>query len=295
MPTEDPAGSVPGRESGPKPGDPPGSAPASRARGVHHRFGRTTALVGVDLELQYGQITVLVGANGSGKTTLLRILAGILEPSAGEVEVLGIGHPTHTGRSTRRTLRRRTGYLSQDPALDPEMTGRETLRLAATLYGVERRRRPQIIAELAAAFGVETHLSRRVSTWSGGLRRRLHLAAGMVHDPELLLLDEPTAGLDPPGRELLWRDLVERAQRGRAVALVTHDLATAERHAGNVVLLDRGAVVAAGSPAQLLRSDDRSGPRLTDLAEAFRHYTGREVSDLLPRRAERKPAGGADP
>jgi ABC-2 type transport system ATP-binding protein len=267
-----------------------GSAAAARARGVAHRFGGTTALAGVDLELRRGEITALVGANGSGKTTLLRILAGILEPTAGEVEVLGIGRPAQSHRGTRhalrRALRQRLSYVSQDPALDPEMTGGEILALAAALYGTPRRRRRQQVAELAAGFGVESHLSRPVSAWSGGLRRRLHLAAGMIHDPELLLLDEPTAGLDPEGRRLLWADLEARAQRGRTVAVVTHDLAAAERHAGTVAILDRGALVAVGSPAELLAVD---GGRAADLAEAFRRRTGRDVADLLPRRKRDQP------
>lgn len=263
---------------------PGGAAAAARARGVGHRFGSTPALAGVDLELRHGEITALVGANGSGKTTLLRILAGILEPSAGGVEVLGIGRPARSRRGTRRALRRRASYLSQEPALDPEMTGGEILALTATLYGLPRRRRRGRVAELAAGFGVEPHLSRRVGTWSGGLRRRLHLAAGMIHDPELLLLDEPTAGLDPEGRRLLWADLEARAARGRAVAIVTHDLAAAERHAGIVVILDRGALVAAGSPKELCAVDGARASNPIDLEGAFRRRTGRDVADLLPRR-----------
>jgi ABC-2 type transport system ATP-binding protein len=262
-----------------------GADPAARARGVGHRFGATTALSGVDLELRRGRITALVGANGSGKTTLLRILAGILEPSSGEVEVLGIGQPALRGRGTCRALRRRTSYVSQDPALDPEMTGGEILALVAALYGVRRRGRRRRVAELAAGFGVDSYLSRRVGTWSGGLKRRLHLAAGMIHDPELLLLDEPTAGLDPEGRRLLWADLEARAERGRAVAIVTHDLAAAERHAAAVAILDRGALVAAGTPKELLAVD---GGTAADLAEAFRRRTGRDVADLLPRRRDER-------
>ena len=117
------------------------AGPAARVRGVGHRFGGTPAIAGIDLELPRGAITALVGANGSGKTTLLRILAGILEPGAGEVEVLGIAQPARSGHGTRRALRRRVSYVSQDPALDPEMTGGETLALAAALYGVGRRDR----------------------------------------------------------------------------------------------------------------------------------------------------------
>ncbi len=255
--------------------------PVSRVCGVGHRFGGTTVLAGVSLELRRGEITALVGANGAGKTTLLRILAGILAPNAGEVEVLGIARPASSDGRARRDLRARVSYISQDPALDPEMTGGETLTLAAALYGVDRRRRRQQMAELAVAFGFDSHLSRRVSTWSGGLRRRLHLAAGMIQDPELLLLDEPTAGLDPQGRRLLWTDLEARVQRGRSVAVVTHDLAAAECHAAHVVILDRGALVAAGSPLELRAVD---ADTTADLTEAFRRRTGRDVADLLPRR-----------
>jgi ABC-2 type transport system ATP-binding protein len=197
------------------------------------------------------------------------------------VEVLGIAGQASSGLGPPRALRQRASYLSQAPALDPEMTGREILTLEAALYGVRRRGRGRRVAELAASFGVASHLSRRVCTWSGGLRRRLHLAAGMIHDPELLLLDEPTAGLDAEGRRFLWADLEARARRGRAVAIVTHDLAAAERHAGTVAILERGALVAAGTPEELRGIDGGTAP---DLAEAFRRRTGRDVADLLPRR-----------
>jgi ABC-2 type transport system ATP-binding protein len=263
------------------------AGPAATLSGVSHRFGHrsrhrssgVTALRDVDLTLRNGTITALVGANGSGKTTLLRILAGIVAPSEGEVEVLGVPRPARSGRSTLRALRRRVSYLSQDPALDPEMTGREVLSLLATLHGVTGRERERRVAELADGFGVTGHLGRRVGTWSGGLRRRLHLAAGLVLDPALLLLDEPTAGLDPEGRRLLWADLEARAAGGAAVAVVTHDLAAAERSAGQVAILDRGTVAAAGSPEELRGAD---GDGLVDLAEAYRRLTGREAAELLP-------------
>jgi ABC-2 type transport system ATP-binding protein len=254
-----------------------GAAAAARARGVSRVWpGGVAALTGVDLDLPRGAVTALVGANGAGKTTLLRIFAALVEPSAGTVEVLGVAEPA-AARRLSPSLRRRLGYVPQEPALDPEMTGAEILSLLAALHGLggaERRRR---VAELAEAFGAASHLRRRVGTFSGGLKRRLHLAAGMIHDPELLLLDEPTTGLDPEGQEFLWEELTRRARAGRAVAVVTHDLAAAEARAQQVAILEAGALVAAGSPRELVAATP------PDLAAAFRRATGRDPAALALR------------
>lgn len=201
-------------------------------RGVGVRFARAApALAEIDLDVLPG-LTAVVGPNGAGKTTLLRILAGLLRPDSGNVEVPGD--------------RRRIGYIPQELALDPEMTGRETLALLAALHGVPRRERAGKIARLAESFGTAGHLDRPVASWSGGLKRRLHLAAGMIHDPDLLLLDEPTAGLDLEGNDFLWAELKRRAAAGRALVIVTHDLAAAERHADRIVALRRGRIVPSG-------------------------------------------------
>jgi ABC-2 type transport system ATP-binding protein len=233
---------------------------AASARGVRVRFGQRAALDGVDLDLLHGGLTALVGPNGAGKTTLLRVLAGLQSVDAGTVEILG-----------GRDLRRRAGYIPQyipqDIALDPEMTGREILVLMAALQGVRRRDRPGRVADLARTFGCAEHLPSPVSSWSGGLKRRLHLAAGMIQDPDLLLLDEPTAGLDLEGADFLWAELERRTAAGRAVAVVTHDLAAVERHARQVAVLDRGRVVALGPPSEVGGGD---------LAAAFRRLTGAE-------------------
>jgi len=256
------------------------AAPAAAARAVEKSYGRRgadvrPALAGVDFDLPRGTVTALLGPNGAGKTTLLRLLAGLLPADGGEVEVLGVRQPAAARPRTVRALRRRIGYVSQDPALDPEMTGREILALIAALHGVclgkERERRGERIARLAGAFGLGAHLDRPVAGWSGGLRRRLHLAAGMLHDPELLLLDEPTAGLDPEADEALWAELVRRAGEGAAVALATHDLAAAERHAGRVALLDGGRLIVAGSPGELMA---RHG--CASLGELYRRLLGRD-------------------
>jgi ABC-type multidrug transport system ATPase subunit len=235
------------------------SAPAASARRVSQEHAAEMRVLDkVDLDLRRGTITAILGPNGAGKTTLLRLLAGLLAPSEGCVDVLGVRTPAAASRwrgwrgGWGRSLRRRIGYVPQRSALDPEMTGAETLLFLANLCGVARRQRARRVADLAATFGVSHCLARRVGGWSGGERRRLHLAAGLVHDPDLLLLDEPTAGLDPGGAGVLWGELERRAAAGRAVAVVTHDLDGAERHAGLVVLLDRGRMVARGTPAELV-------------------------------------------
>lgn len=263
-----------------------GTAPAACVRDLHHHYaGGVEGLRGIDLDLPFSTLTVLAGANGAGKTTLLRIIAGFLRPSRGGVEVLGVVQPTAAAPSVVRSLRQRLGYLPQEPALDPEMTGRETLELMAVLYGLGRNARHRRVNELAAFFGLAAHLDRRVGVWSGGLKRRLHLAAGMIHDPDLLLLDEPTAGLDPQGSMFLWQELDRRAEAGRAVVVITHDLDAAERHAQRVVILDEGRIIAKGSPLELMAQQGDPS-----LSAAFRRRTGKEPAGVEPRRNPRKPS-----
>ncbi|HET9766783.1 MAG TPA: ABC transporter ATP-binding protein [Thermoanaerobaculia bacterium] len=218
--------------------------PLARGRGLTFSYARgEAALHGVDVELPSGTVTVIAGANGAGKTTLLRILAGNLEPTSGEVVVLGLPRPARARGAARRRLREQSTYVPQEIALDPEMTGRECLDLMATLYGPvgnERRRRIEEVAERCA---VTPYLDRRVQALSGGLRRRFHLAAGLLHEPRLLLLDEPGVGLDADAGAALWADLLRRAHDGAAVAVVTHELEAAERHADAVLILERGELV----------------------------------------------------
>ncbi len=255
--------------------------------------GGRVALSGVSLAIEPRTVTVIAGPNGSGKTTLLRILAGTLWPTSGSVEVLG-ANPAHESES----LRSRIAFTSQEVALDPEMTGAQTLRLFGALYGVPRQRVGQKIDGLAASFQLAEHLGRRVHSFSGGLRQRLHLAIAFLQDPELLLLDEPTAGLDPSGREFLWALVRSFAQRSATVLLVTHDLQEAERFCDRVAILARGSLLAYGAPADLVRAHSarmieltlqqpvgEDDPRLKELAAldavtAVRASSGRVLIDL---------------
>jgi len=220
--------------------------------------GGIVALDGIDLDLTAKSITALTGPNGSGKTTLLRILAGRVAPSSGTVIVLGVDP---AGDSV--SLRRRVSFMSQEVALDPEMTGAQTLRLFTVLYGVPRRKIAARISELAQSLELKRHLPVRVQAYSGGLRRRLHLALGLLNDPELLLLDEPTAGLDPGGRAFLWALLKKLTERSASIAVITHDLDEVTRHCHRVAVIGGGKLLACASPQTVVRDYARRMLRIT--------------------------------
>jgi ABC-2 type transport system ATP-binding protein len=221
---------------------------AAVVRALTKRYANgVVALEQLDLDIRRASITALIGNNGSGKTTLLKILAGLVTPDFGSAQALGCDPAT---RST--SLRARLGYVSQTVELDPEMTGWETLSLFATLYDLPRAKCRARVAALAESFGLAEHLPRLVSTFSGGLRQRLHLALGVLHEPELLLLDEPTAALDPAGRSFVWHFLQRLCSQGRTIVVVSHDLAEVSEHCQAIALLHRGRLWASGSPADVI-------------------------------------------
>jgi ABC-2 type transport system ATP-binding protein len=218
------------------------------ARALTKRYGNgVVALDQLDLNIRRAGITALIGNNGSGKTTLLKLLAGLLTPNSGSAQTLGCDPATQP-----ISLRTRLGYVSQAVELDPEMTGQETLSLFATLHGLPRATRHARVAALAESFGLAEHLPRSVSTYSGGLRQRLHLALGVLHEPELLLLDEPTAALDPAGRSFVWQLLQRLCNEGRTVVVTSHDLAEVSQHCQAIALLHGGRALATGSPAEVV-------------------------------------------
>jgi ABC-type multidrug transport system ATPase subunit len=221
---------------------------AAIARALTKRYPNgALALDQLDLDIGRANITALIGNNGSGKTKFLKILAGLLTPDAGSAQVLGCD-PT-----TRAVwLRARLGYVSQAVELDPEMTVSETLSLFATLYGLPRARCHAVVAPLAESFALAEHLLRLVSAFSGGLRQRLHLALGVLHEPDLLLLDEPTAALDPAGRSFVWQLLQRLRNEGRTIVVVSHDLVEVFQHCQAIALLHKGRLLATGSPADVI-------------------------------------------
>jgi heme exporter protein A len=216
---------------------------AIELRGLRRDFGERTALAGVSLELAARETLVVLGPNGAGKTTLLRILATLLRPSGGEVGVLGCALPGEAWK-----LRGKVGYLGHEPLLYRDLTGRENLRFNARLHGLDAEAAEQRIDVLLESIGMEQRANERTDRLSAGMRQRLAVARCVLHDPELLLLDEPDSHLDAEGRSLA-RELIGR---GRTRVLVSHDPERALPESDRVLLLEAGGRVAHLGPAKSL-------------------------------------------
>ena len=204
----------------------------------------------VNLAVQRGEIVTLLGPNGAGKSTILKMLSGEVAPQRGEVSIFG----EHHGPSARR----RIGLVLQEPSTDDLMTLRETLQLHGRLFGLRRNALEQRCEELLDSLGIGDRSNDRCETLSGGLRRRLDIARALLHDPDLLLLDEPTLALDPESSLAIWQTLHDRASDGAAVVICSNDTVEAERNADRVVFVDGGRQVAQDKPSSLtsgLKSD----------------------------------------
>ncbi|GAA4733003.1 ATP-binding cassette domain-containing protein [Phytohabitans rumicis] len=221
--------------------------PAVRASDLTLRYGRTLALDGVAFTLRDG-VTGLLGPNGAGKTTLLRIVATALAPDRGKLTVLGADPRTGPGRLA---VRRRLGYLPQDPGFHPGFTAFEFVDYVAILKELaDRRARHDEVRRVLAAVGLEAQRGKRIRALSGGMRQRVALAAALVGDPDLLILDEPTVGLDPEQR-LRFREVIAELGAGRTVLLSTHQTEEVMALCQRVIVLDRGTVRFEGQPAEL--------------------------------------------
>lgn len=218
------------------------------ARGLTKRFGRTTALDGLDLVAGGGQVVAVLGPNGAGKTTFVRAMATLLRPDAGELRVAG-----HDARREPAAVRRAIGLAGQFAAIEPAMTGRENLELVARLFGLGRREAKLAAAAVLEQLGLTEVADRRARGYSGGMRRKLDLGASLVGSPRLLLLDEPTTGLDPRSRTELWDIIRALVAAGTDVLLTTQYMDEADRLASHIVIIDHGRAVAAGTPAELKR------------------------------------------
>ena len=228
----------------------PPSSPAVEARGLVRVFGEKRAVDGVDLDIPRGQIYGFLGPNGAGKSTTVRMLTTLLNPTSGTARVAG-----HDIAGDTENVRLRIGVALQESALDPKQTGREILDMQGRLYGLDRAARNERIAELERLVDIGDAMDAMVSTYSGGMKRRLDLAAALVHKPEVLFLDEPTTGLDPVSRASVWAEVRRlNEEMGMTIFLTTQYLEEADALAHRVGIIARGRIVADGTPAELKRS-----------------------------------------
>ncbi|HXQ88761.1 MAG TPA: ATP-binding cassette domain-containing protein [Solirubrobacterales bacterium] len=220
--------------------------PAIVVERLERAFGEVLAVQGIDLQVDEGEIYGFLGPNGAGKTTTVRMLTTLLLPTGGRASVAG-----HDVVAAARQVRASIGVALQEAALDPLMTGRELIRLQATLQGLPPARGRERADGLLERVGLTHAADRRVGTYSGGMQRRLDLAAALVHEPRVLFLDEPTTGLDPVSRKTIWEEVRDLNEEGTTVFLTTQYLEEADQLADNVGIIDRGRIVAEGTPEAL--------------------------------------------
>jgi ABC-2 type transport system ATP-binding protein len=218
----------------------------SEARSLVKRYGDLEAVRGIDLEVRAGEIFGFLGPNGAGKSTTISMLCTLLTPTAGIARVAGIDVVRDPS-----AVRRRIGLVFQDPSLDDQLTGRENLEFHAFVYGVPAAERRRRIDEMLALLQLSDRAGSLVRTYSGGMKRRLEIARGMLHRPQILFLDEPTLGLDPQTRQSIWAHLNElRDTRGVTIFMTTHYMDEAE-YCDRIAIIDRGRIVALGTPDEL--------------------------------------------
>ena len=220
---------------------------AIHAENLVRRFGEVEAVRGVSLDVEEGEIYGFLGPNGAGKSTIVRILTTLLEPTAGAGSVLG-----HDVVRERTTVRRLIGVALQEAGLDPKQTGRELLTLQARLYGLRGAVLVEQVREVTELVGLTDAIDRRIQGYSGGMKRRLDLASSLLHRPRVLFLDEPTTGLDPTSRGLIWDRVRQlRQEFGATIFLTTQYLEEADQLADRVAIINRGKIVREGAPEAL--------------------------------------------
>jgi lipooligosaccharide transport system ATP-binding protein len=224
-----------------------GGAALIRARGLVKRFGEFTAVDGIDVDVWRGEAFGFLGPNGAGKSSTMRMIGCVSPPSGGELTILGMA-PGRQGPA----IRSRLGVCPQEDNLDPELTARENLTTYARYFGISRATARRRADELLEFVQLEERAGSRVEQLSGGMKRRLTIARSLVNEPDIVLLDEPTTGLDPQARHLVWERLFRLKQQGTTLVLTTHYMDEAEQLCDRLVVMDGGRIVAEGSPRALI-------------------------------------------
>lgn len=242
-------------------------------------YGTVPAVKDVSFKVEPGEIFGLLGPNGAGKTTTIRCLCTLAKPDAGTIEVSGI-----SALESPREVRKRLGYVAQEVALDKILTGRELLELQAALYHIPKTTAGQRIEVLLEVLDLQDYADKKTGTYSGGLKRRLDLAAGLLHQPEVLVLDEPTVGLDIESRVVVWDFLRQLRASGTTIILTSHYLEEVDALADRVGIIDQGMVIAEGTPSQLKDrlGGDRITLRIREFTPADEAQVARQVLADLP-------------
>ena len=241
-----------------------------QVRDLVKKFGDFTAVNGISFDVRPGEIFAFLGPNGAGKTTTIQMLTTLLKPTGGSMTLDGLDPA-----ASQHEVRRRFGIVFQDPSLDGDLTAKENMELHGVLYNVPRRVRTERIEMLMRLFELWDRRDSRVKTFSGGMKRRLEIARGLLHLPKILFLDEPTLGLDPQSRNQMWTHVRHLNQtEGVTVFLTTHYMDEAERVAQRIAVIDHGRIVAQGTPDEL-----KQQTKTESLEAAFLSLTGSSIRD----------------
>ncbi len=250
--------------------------PVVEVHSLTKRYGDRAVVDAIDLRVARGECFGILGPNGAGKTTTLRMLLGATPPSSGRLEVLGYPVPDQA-----RLARRQIGVVPQTDNLDPDFTVIENLTVYASYFALPSAEVLRRIPELLSFAALETKAHASISTLSGGMKRRLILARALIHQPDLLILDEPTTGLDPQARQLIWQRLRTLRSEGKTLILTTHYMEEAERLCNRLIIIDAGRILVSGSPAELIRGHIE--PHVVEVygpgVEAWQSNSGRTLSE----------------
>lgn len=233
------------------------------------RFEDVTAVDGLSLKIEKGELFGLLGPNGAGKTTTINVLCGLLDPTSGSVRVAG-----YDVRKESNKVKELIGVSPQEPAVYPHLTGRENIELFGNLHAMPKEKLKKNVDELLTELSLSEDAKRRAGKYSGGMMRRINLAMALVHDPEIAFLDEPTVGMDPQSRRAVWDFIKELKKMNKTVLLTTHYMEEAEELCDRVGIIDHGKLIALGAPKQL-----KEKFKAKNLEEVFIQLTGRRIRE----------------